>query len=125
MLEWFNYDQKEEIIGDFFWKQAHFCSPAFFGENWSRVVLVLLARLTSKMYLSQLQNIFVQVASISNPCFQALGPHLVGERSPLLLNLAQSCFPAPRIISRFPPMIKDLTSMQSVWSETGREAQGV
>ena len=41
--------KRRELLVIFF---HSFCSPAFFGENWSRVVLVLLARLTSKMYLS-------------------------------------------------------------------------
>ena len=51
---------------------AYFSSPAFFGENWSRVVLVLLARLTSKMYLSQLQNVFVQIANCISSAFFGL-----------------------------------------------------
>ena len=42
MPEWFNYDQKEEIIGAGF--SSYFCSPAFFGENWSRVVLIFSIR---------------------------------------------------------------------------------
>ena len=67
-----------------------------------------------KIYLSQLQNIFVSiVASRSDPCLQALGPHLGCQRSPLLLNLS-SRFPAPGTFG-LPPYTKmTITSMQPV-----------